>query len=247
MKPESCYCIVALPALGELGSTPPLWPAQLLEHVADSPGPRALVEALFLFDDLLQREAFLAGEREKVSPVVLTPGQTRNENTLPAYLAPGTEDVPRALKADGLWDACFRHAEDVARRRGSAFLAGWVGHEVALRNALAVARARRLGLDESDYLVATDLAASDEDFTKVLSTWTAAPTPLAGLRVLIEARWAWLAEHDAWFTFRDDELAAYAARLMLLKQWLRLAEAKEGSSAAEKTNESPGTLERTAK
>ena len=119
------------------------------------------------------------------------------------------------------------------------------GLEVALRNALAVARAGRLGLKESDYLVATDLAATDEDFSTLLSAWTAAPTPLAGLRVLIEARWAWLAEHDAWFTFSDDELAAYAAKLMLLHQWRRLAEAGEDRPVAEEANESPGSLERT--
>ena len=61
------YYITALPALGELGSMPPLRPSQLLEHVTDCPGPRALIEALFLFDDLLQREAFLAGEIEEVN------------------------------------------------------------------------------------------------------------------------------------------------------------------------------------
>jgi len=36
------------------------------------------------------------------------------------------------------------------------------------------------------------------------------------------ARWAWLADNDAWFSFRDDELAVYAARLMLLHQWKRI-------------------------
>lgn len=247
MKRKSCYYIIALPALGELGSEPALRPVQLLEHVADSPSLRALIEALFLFDDLLQREAFLAGETEEVSPVVLTPGQARNEDPLPAYLASGIEKVPGPLELDGLWNACFRHAGDVARRCGSIFVAGWVGHEVALRNALAAARARRLGLEETDYLVATDLAATDEDFTTLLSEWTAASTPLAGLRVLIAARWAWLAEHDAWFSFSDDELAAYAAKLMLLHQWRRLAEAGKDGPAAEETNESSGALERTTR
>ena len=135
----------------------------------------------------------------------------------------------------------------MARRHGSVFLADWVGYEVALRNALAAARAKRLGLDENDYLVATDLAATDEDFTTLLSEWTAASTPLAGLRVLIAARWAWLAEHDAWFSFSDDELAAYAAKLMLLHQWRRLAEAGKDGPAAEETNESSGALERTTR
>ncbi len=212
----------------------------------DSPGPRAPVEALFLFDDLLEREAFLAGELEEVHPLVLTRGQARNEAPLPAYLTSDAREMSGPLEVDALWDACFRHAAKVAHKYASRFLAGWVGHEVGLRNALATARARRLGLDESDYLVATDLAETDEDFTTLLSEWAAALTPLAGLRGLTTARWAWLAEHDAWFTFSDDELAAYAAKLILLHRWRRSAEAGEEGPVAEETSESSGSLERTA-
>jgi len=80
----------------------------------------------------------------------------------------------------------------------------------------------------------------------LLRAWTQASTPLAGLRVLIEARWAWLAEHDAWFSFRDDELAAYAVRLMLLEQWRRLAQAGEAGPGGGKANVAPESLERTA-
>jgi hypothetical protein len=102
-----------------------------------------------------------------------------------------------------------------------------VEFEVAVRNALAAARARRLGLEESDYQVAADLAHSDEDLSPVLGEWEAAPTPLAGLRVVIRARWSWLDRHDAWFSFSVDELLAYAARVMLLEQWRRTEEKEE--------------------
>jgi hypothetical protein len=85
------------------------------------------------------------------------------------------------------------------------------------------ARAKRLGLDENEYLVATDLSLSVEEVAGLVSEWSAAATPLAGQQVLLRGRWAWLAENDAWFSFRDDELAAYAARLMLLRQWERIA------------------------
>ena len=226
MKGDLHYYISALPALGELDSEPPLTPAQL------------------------QREAFLAGEIEDVSPVVLAPQQARNEAPLPPYLVATDPEASGALQGDRCWETCFRYTADVARRQASTFLAAWVGHEVALRNALAAARARRLGLEESDYLVAEDLADPDADFTPVLSEWTSAPTPLAGLRVLIAARWAWLSEHDAWFSFRDDELAAYAAKLLLLLQWRRVAEADEAGPANQtdqinQANESSGSLERT--
>ena len=228
---------------------PPLRPSQLLEHVTDCPHPRALIESLFLFGDLIQREAFLAGEIEEVDPLVLTPQQSRNEDPLPASLVTSTEEIkkmPEALQVDSLWDTCFRHAWDVARQHGSLFLACWVNHEVALRNTLAATRAGRLGLKESDYLVAKDLAATDEDFTTLLSEWTAAPTPLAALRVLIKWRWAWLAEHDSWFTFGDDELATYAAKLMLLHQWRRLVETGKEKPADKETNMSSRLLERMA-
>jgi hypothetical protein len=55
---------------------------------------------------------------------------------------------------------------------------------------------------------------------------------LEGQKVLDRARWAWLDEHDRWFTFEDDELAAYAARLLLVNRWHRITSppaAREGS------------------
>ena len=75
MGVDNYYRISALPALGDLGSEPPLSLAALREHVSDRPAARVLVDALLLFDDLRQREAFLAGELKEVSPVVLTPAE----------------------------------------------------------------------------------------------------------------------------------------------------------------------------
>lgn len=236
MRGQHTYQIVALPALGVLGSVPPMASAQLMEHLADSDGPRALVEALLLLDDLLQREAYLAGEIEQVTPAVLSSEQTRNEVALPAYLAPPPGAPPRAVKVDGLWEDYFRYAADTATQRRSAFLAGWIGHEVALRNALVVMRARQLALEASDYLVATELADSDQDLTPVMSEWAAAPTPLAGLRVLVKARWAWISHHEAWFTFNDDEMVAYAGKLALLQQWRRSAQGAEAGASPDESN-----------
>jgi hypothetical protein len=110
----------------------------------------------------------------------------------------------------------------LAERLGSRFLAAWVGHEVALRNALVAARAKRLGLGEADCLVAADLASAGDEVTEAVSAWSSAATPLAGQQALLRACWNWLTAHDAWFTFSDDELAVYAARLMLLHQWQRM-------------------------
>jgi hypothetical protein len=223
MASGNYYRISALPSLGDLGSVPPLALADLREHVADAARPRALVDAALLFDDLVQREAFLAGETQEVSPAVLTPGQVRNDEPLPEPLAGEGADAPPRIAADAVWMAYFRHAAGVARRQGSGFLAAWVAHEVALRNALAAARATALGLEPAPYLVMPDLGPGVDDFAVLVSEWAAAPDPLAGLRLLDRARWDWLTENERWFSFADEELAAYAVKLTLLVRWHRLS------------------------
>ncbi|MBL7133681.1 MAG: hypothetical protein ISS78_06250, partial [Phycisphaerae bacterium] len=147
---------------------------------------------------------------------------------------------------DATWEAYFRHAADVARYLDSALLAGWTAHQVALRNAVAGARAKALGLEASDYLVAADFSAED-DLSAVTAEWAAAPNPFVGLRILDTARWRWIAEHDAWFSFGDDELGAYAARLMLLVRWQRLTEAAgKTGQAPRKGPQGPGAPGRAA-
>ena len=227
MPGENYFLITALPALGEPGSPPPMTARQFIEHLAEAGGLRAPVEMLLLADDLLQREAILAGEIEWADPSILTEAQLRDEQPLPETVAaePASEEGLPRIVSDRLWESFFRRAADVARRTGSRFLAKWVGVEVALRNALAADRARVLGLEAADYQVATDLASDEDDFDSLLSEWSAAQDPLAGLRVLDRARWAWLTTHDKWFTFADDELAAYAAKLLLLLRWQRIADA----------------------
>jgi len=225
------YLVTSLPTLGDLGAPPPIAPPDLVDHLQDA-GARALVETVLLSDDLLQRDATLAGEAEEPEPAVLSADQCRDEQPLPAYLAGETEAPPGrpGPASDAIWARYFRHAEAVARRRGSPFLRAWVGCEVGLRNALADARARSLDLDPEPYLVAPDLADADADFSALVAEWTEAENPLEGLRVLDRARWRWLEEHDAHFSFADDELAAYAAKLMLLVRWHRLEQADRTES-----------------
>jgi len=224
------YLLSALPALGELGQTPPIAPADLLEHVAPFAGPHDVVRTVLLSDDLLQRQATLAGEIDKPTPAVLSVEQLRDEAPLPDCLAIAEADTQPVAGEDLLWEAYYRHAAAVARARGSRFMADWTAFEVGLRNAVAASRARLLELDVESYLVATDLAADADAFAGVVDEWSTASTPLAGLRVLDEARWRWLNDNDAWFSFRDDELAAYAVRLMLLTRWHRLSEAEQSRS-----------------
>lgn len=181
-----------------------------------------MIDSILLGADLILHQAFLSGETKEVEPSVLSAGQVRGEEPLPPELEAGDEPTPRIV-SDALWQAYFHNAAKVAKARGSKFLAEWVAHEAAMKNALAVARAKALDLDPNDYLVAPELGGEDENFSSLISEWAAAPTPLEGLKVLDRARWNWLAENDAWFSFSDDEIAAYSAKLMLIIRWHRLA------------------------
>ncbi len=248
MRAGNYYEITALPALGELGSQPPITPEQFLEHLAENTGALQLIRVLFLLDDLLQREAFLAGETKQVDPLVLTRLQARNEEALPSFLVYDSEQVTRTAEADTLWELYFRHAMAVAKSTGSTFLSAWVSYEVALRNSLAEERAKQLGLEAGGYIVAADLA-SDEDFAQLITEWSSADTPLVALRMLTLARWSWIMDNNAWFTFKNDELAAYAAQLMLLNRWYLMSKADADDVAAASaidSKEDDNTLSRTS-
>ena len=230
MSASNYFLLSSLPHLGELADAPPISAAGLLERIRQSNGPEGLIETIFLADDLLQRDALQAGEIDQADPAVLTEDQLSGQTPLPAFLAAG-DDAPRRIAADAVWAAYYRHA---ARTAGAGtFLAAWVAWEVALRNTLAEARARTLDLEVDPYLVAPDLGDSDADFTRLINEHSAAGDPLAAMQAVDRARWAWLGEHEAWFTFGDDELAVYAARLVLITRWQRLGKAQAEKEHAE--------------
>ncbi len=222
MTGENYYLLTFLPALGKPGDDVPISPGSLLEHLRAAPAPRRLAETIFLGDDLLQRFSYMSGETKEVAPVVLTVQQVRNDQPLPAHLS-GPGEIPSGrLEADLTWEAYYRHAHSIAQRTNSSFLAAWVGYELALRNALVRARADALDLEPQKYLVLPELAA-EVDVSDAVSQWTFAADPLAGQKVLDSARWDWIMQHENWFTFADDEIAVYAAKLILLVRWQRIS------------------------
>lgn len=217
------YLVTSLPRLPELGGAPPLEPGQLLERLADSPRAHELVALVFLAEDLTLRDAWRAGERELPAPAVLTPAQVR-----------GDEPLPDALRADAAgaepaWGAYFRHATGRAEAVGSPLLAAWLRFEVDLRAALAGARARTAGLEPS--LPVPELAGQGMGAAEAAAAWAAEPDPLAAARTLDVARLAWVAAHEPWFSFADDELVAWALKLQLLRRWHRIDTGTRGAQA----------------
>lgn len=218
------YLLSSLKTLDDLGSTPPMTLSDFLDHVRESDGNVALIEALFLGDDLLQRQAYLSGELNEFDPVIISEAQIKNEEPLPDFLTNSNPEDDIQNSIDSLWANYYRHALDIAGGgSGSDFLKNWVAFEVGLRNALVVARAKSLGIDPHSYVVADKIGSSRDEFNSIVSEWGSASDPLEGSKVLDQARWRWIGQNDDWFSYSDDELAAYAAKLVLLKRWKRLS------------------------
>ncbi len=222
---QNYYILTRLPGLDQLGEAPPISGRELLEKLDPDSTPRKLARVLLLGDDLLQRDAALAGEMEEPDPSVLSREQALGEAPLPEFLQLATAGDATAagprVPGDALWEAYFRHAAEIAREGRSTFLAEWVAWEVGLRNALVEARARELDIEPGEFMVASDLAAT-ADYDDIVRDWAQAPDPLVGQRVLDTARWEWMDMNDAYFSFGDDELVAYVARLILTQRWHRL-------------------------
>jgi len=238
------YLLSTLPSLDPIGSIPPLRKSDLLELVIDSKGPVCTVEMLLLNDDLMQYQALLAKEVEQddVDLAILSLDKGEGEAVLPDFLLPQeTSEAAEQEKenerssVDAIWARYFRHTASVAKRSRSSFLKAWVRFEVGLRNALVAARARKLELDPTGYMVAPELADQNSDYSHIISAWSSASNPLTAQEVLDKARWDWLEEHGGWYSFRDCEVEAYAAKLVLLHRWRRILSEKQQLNKAGST------------
>ncbi|MBN2591335.1 MAG: DUF2764 family protein [Sedimentisphaerales bacterium] len=226
------YILSALPALEPIGSIPPLSKIDFLNMIAGSKGPVQTVEIILLNDDLAQYEAFLSKEidKDKLDLAVLNLENTENESALPAFLVPDEEKHDKAndrLASEGIWSRYFHYAARIAKNKHSQFLKAWVGFEVGLRNALTIARAQVLELDPEAYLVCPELADDKIDYSNIITAWHAASNPLVALETLDKAKWEWLEEHGALYSFTANEIEVYAAKLILLHHWRRILSGSE--------------------
>ncbi len=216
----SYYLLTALPILAEPGALPPVSPRELRARAAGAPAA-PLIDVILLEDDLRQRQGVLEGELADAEPAVLTLDQVRGDAPLPATLTVSMGHHPEDLPADRVWEAYWHHAARVARRGRSRFLGAWVRVEVGLRNALAAARAASLGRASEPHEVAVELGGEEAVVEQRLAAWAAATDPLAGWRALLRARWEWATREERSFSFSQDEAAAYAVKLLVLRDWRR--------------------------
>jgi hypothetical protein len=222
------YILCFLPEIKTFHDPPPISKQKLLSVVKESGGPTEIVQLLLLNDDLIQREAVLAGEieRDNTNPVVLSFEQSKAKEPLPDFLVSGQEKQDESANNRILGDRTrhnyFHHVLKIAKIHRSQFLKAWVEFEVGLRNALARVRAKALKLDPKPYLVAPELENPKLSFKNILADWNKASNPLEATEVLDKARWDRLMELEQWFSFSSDEIFAYTAKLMILQRWRQI-------------------------
>lgn len=237
------YLLSILPTLEPIGSIPTLSKQSFLEQVTESNGPVSTVRTLLLSDDLMQYQSLLTEEIEKdrIDLAILSLDVAEDESVLPDYLLPKEkteeqqDEQTMRMSVDRIWERYFHYAASVARCAQSSFLKAWIGFEVGLRNALALARAQTLELEPEAYLVAPELADKKTDYNNIVSDWSGASNPLNALRVMDEARWNWCEEHGGWYSFHACEIEVYAAKLILLHRWRRILTEKQQSNEASLT------------
>ncbi len=227
------YILSMLPTIDALGAPAPVTPREFLDLFEPDDPLLAQVEALFLADDLLLRQSALAGrDCNSHTPAVLSRGQIAGEMDLPEPLIiERTDDAMRFIAPeDALWERYYEWLAELATSTRSKFLRDWTAFEVGLRNALAAHRAAALDLDVGGYLIAESLGDDAGEFTAILNDLQTGETPMDQKEILDLARWAWLHEHDEWFSFDDGEILAYAVRLLLTTRWERINDAADEAS-----------------
>ena len=233
MEKRYYFILTALPELPQLGQPAPLGLAEFRELIIEEGPESVLVDAVLLEEDLTMREAVLSGEIDHAEGIVLTDEQVMGREDLPDFLR--TEpDRHYRIAADATWWNYYNYVNDLAQSHHNAFLRNWVGFEVNLRNALVEARAAKLNLQASDFIVAQDIG-EDQDVSEIISAWSTAPTPIKAMQVLDQHRRKWLDDNVAYYNFGIDEILAYARTLILVARWYRLEEKSKNQSAESKS------------
>jgi len=220
------YYLSYLPSIDRLGQPVEIDCSELLQLLTSGgvlTRAGKICRAIILSGDLMLRESIIAGQIDEAAPSTLTQKQVSGEEPLPEYIVgQDNRDKSGALLTDTVWAGYFTFAAQTASGTRSRFLQNWVRYEVSLRNAIAAKRAEILGLEASDYIVASELGGLD--MSSEVSRWSEAKSknPLEEQKALDLARWEWLEQNGRYFSFSDDEIASYSARLAVSGRWAKL-------------------------
>ncbi len=224
------YLLTALPPVSRR-TEPPVLSVAEFRAMIPAGALATLVDAVLTADDLRLWPGLVADASDQPPPVVLEPAVMRGESSADQALGewPRAEGDERLL---GYWEWVRTQAQDHA----SQSLAEWVAWEVLVAGTVRAWRAQTHGSDGTWPPALSALASSDAGDQALASELAGAlrqaEDPLAVQTLIDDIRWRWLDDHDHRFTFRDDEVVLYAARLALAWRWHRILHDADAAPAA---------------
>jgi hypothetical protein len=214
------YLMAYLPDLPRLGEPPPITVEEVLRLIGqERPEDVRILGEAFGFESLLNKTAqvrllgYSAGD---------TAGAFSLDPGLPPFLLDTFLKDPQDVGEDAwlteLWSKHLDFMEGIGKDIGSPLLSRWAQWERSLRQQLA--RIRRQSEPESQI---EEGPVGQWDHSALLAEWRAVRDPLAGERLLDEARMKFIDEESRHYSFTIDELVAYFLKLGLLSRHARLS------------------------
>lgn len=209
MTTKLFYLLSVLPPLPALGEKPGISFADIrrLVSIQDSKGLVETVQMLVMEEQLheltlrkLQNpQVSLAAAYEEFPDIV--------RNAL-NHAASGTDED---LWLTEIWNQFFQHALALGLSISSGLLTRWAKWEADLRKQLVLFRLSQTGDTTFEF-----------DHLRLIEAWKAAENPMAGERLLDEARWSFIEQESRQYSFELDECIAYLLKLRLLVRYEKL-------------------------
>ena len=216
MSSRLYYLMSLLPVLPALGNAPPITQEELFRIIAEerSEAARTLAEA-FHFAELLMESA---QNRLLGFPAADTLGAYSLEPGAPPILVElfllDPQEVGEDFWLTELWREYFSFLENIGQSIGSSLLVRWTQWESSLREQLMEVRRQSAGTAAGGEPTPDTAAAWDHG--ALIAEWRKAHDPMAGERLLDEARIHFIEAESAHYSFGIDELVAYFLKLGLL-------------------------------
>lgn len=230
METRLYYLLSFLPVLPPLGETPPITIEEILGIIKEDPIEEASAVAdIFEFEaGLLQavRDKFLA---DSWNGGLDSPFATLSQPVVDAFLKDPREMGEEAWFTE-LWMAHLVFLKGAGAKIGSALLVRWADFEISLRGQLVAARLEATASVEPEDAASSGTASDaadlpgtgDMDHGDLIAGWRDAADPMAGERLLDEARMQFIEAEAKYYSFGIDELVAYFLKLGLLSRYVRL-------------------------
>ncbi|MDA3864970.1 MAG: DUF2764 family protein [Deltaproteobacteria bacterium] len=211
------------PVKGDLKSTSIPSLSKITHQIFSEVGGRDkdLVSSILWFVDTANAEAILFEKDFFRKSGTLSREDFENKLDLPPFLdnifrmEQGV--VQKEILLKKLWESYFNALIEISRKYNSKFLQGYTEMEIGLRNAVAAARAKKLGIEEGKIQIFN--GKNSFQYGSLVLRASEAKDPQERELVIDKARLAYYLELEGIDPFSIDAVLAYLAKAMVIDSW----------------------------